>query len=136
MLGVITKWTVKSVLLGSVVAATLSMASTSLADDPLPPLAVVETVAEALKLDASTQRLKVVLRDHETLAAVLKRVPDLPDLHIDHPGNRMSIESIRLLRKFKKLKRLEFRGDPFLSDEKFIELGKLEQIKSLRLVLL
>jgi hypothetical protein len=135
MLGVITKWKVKSVLLGSVIAATLSMASTSLADDP-PALVVVETVAEALQLDASTQRLKVVLRDHETLVAVLKRVPDLPDLHIDHPGNRMSIESIRLLREFKKLKRLEFRGDPFLSDEKFIELGKLEQIKSLRLRLL
>ena len=61
---------------------------------------------------------------------------DLPDLHIDHPGNRMPIESIRLLREFKKLKRLEFRGDPFLSDEKFVELGKLEQIKSLRLRLL
>ncbi|MBT6783496.1 MAG: hypothetical protein HOA95_01630, partial [Planctomycetes bacterium] len=87
-------------------------------------------------LDASSQRLKVVLRDHETLAAELKRVPDLADLHLDHPGNRMSIESIRLLREFKKLKRLEFRGDPFLSDEKFVELGKLEQIKSLRLLLL
>ncbi len=136
MLGVITKWTVKSVLLGSVVAATLSMASTSLADDPLPPLVVVETVADALKLDANTTRLKVVLRNHETLVAVWKRVPDLADLHLDHPGNRMPIESIRLLKEFKKLKRLEFRGDPFLSDEKFVELGKLEQIKSLRLVLL
>jgi L-alanine-DL-glutamate epimerase-like enolase superfamily enzyme len=109
---------------------------TSLADDPLPTLVVVETVAEALKLDASTQRLKVVLRDHETLVAVWKRIPDLTDLHLDHPGNRMPIESIRLLREFKKLKRLEFRGDPFLSDEKFVELGKLEQIKSLRLRLL
>ncbi|MEO2150690.1 MAG: hypothetical protein ABGY15_10965 [bacterium] len=136
MLGVITRWTVQSVLLGSVVAATLTMASTSLADDPLPPRVVVETVAKALQLDANTTRLKVVLRDHQTLVAVLKRVPDLADLHIDHPGNQMSIESIRLLREFKKLKRLEFRGDPFLSDEKFVELGKLEQIKSLRLVLL
>lgn len=136
MLGVITRWTVQSVLLGSVIAATLTMASTSLADDPLPPRVVVETVADALKLDASSQRLKVVLRDHQTLAAVLKRVPELADLHLDHPGNRMPIESIRLLKEFKKLKRLEFRGDPFLSDEKFVELGKLEQIKSLRLVLL
>lgn len=136
MLGVITKWKVKSVLLGSVIAVTLSIGVTSLADDPLPTLVVVETVAEALKLDASTQRLKVVLRDHETLVAVWKRIPDLTDLHLDHPGNRMPIESIRLLREFKKLKRLEFRGDPFLSDEKFVELGKLEQIKSLRLRLL
>lgn len=136
MLGVITRWTVKSVLLGSVIAATLSMSSTSLADDPLPPLVVVETVADALKLDANTTRLKVVLRNHETLVAVWKRVPDLADLHLDHPGNRMPIESIRLLKEFKKLKRLEFRGDPFLSDEKFVELGKLEQITSLRLVLL
>lgn len=136
MLGVITKWKVKSVLLGSVIAVTLSIGVTSLADDPLPPRVVVETVAEALKLDASSQRLKVVLRDHETLVAVWKRIPDLTDLHLDHPGNRMPIESIRLLREFKKLKRLEFRGDPFLSDEKFVELGKLEQIKSLRLVLL
>ena len=136
MLGVITRWTVKSVLLGSVIAATLSMSSTSLADDPLPPRVVVETVADALKLDANTTRLKVVLRDHETLAAVLKRVPELADLHLDHPGNRMPIESIRLLKEFKKLKRLDFRGDPFLSDEKFVELGKLEQIISLRLVLL
>ncbi|MGE4614088.1 MAG: hypothetical protein AAEJ46_07125, partial [Planctomycetota bacterium] len=70
MLGVITKWKVKSVLLGSVIAVTLSIGVTSLADDPLPTLVVVETVAEALKLDASTQRLKVVLRDHETLVAV------------------------------------------------------------------
>lgn len=136
MLGVITKWKVKSVLLGSVIAVTLSIGVTSLADDPLPPRVVVETVADALKLDANTTRLKVVLRDHETLAAVLKRVPELADLHLDHPGNRMPIESIRLLNEFKKLKRLEFRGDPFLSDEKFVELGKLEQIKSLRLVLL
>ena len=128
MLGVISTWKVKSVLLGSVIAAALSMGVTSLADDP-PALVVVETVAEALQLDASTQRLKVVLRDHETLEAVFKRVPDL---HIEHPGNRMPIESIRLLREFKKLKRLDFRGDPFLSDEKFVELGKLEQIKSLR----
>ena len=136
MLGVTTRWKVKSVLLCSVIAATLSMASTILADDPLPPRVVVETVAEALQLDGSTTRLKVVLRDHQTLAAVWKRVPELADLHLDHPGNRMSIESIRLLREFKKLKRLEFRGDPFLSDEKFVELGKLEQIKSLRLLLL
>ena len=135
MLGVFSNWKIKSVLLGSVIAVALSMSTTSFADDP-PELVVVETVAEALKLDASTQRLKVVLRDHETLAAVLKRVPDLADLHLDHPGNRMPIESIRLLREFKKLKRLDFRGDPFLSDEKFVELGKLEQIKSLRLVLL
>jgi len=136
MLGVITKWKVKSVLLGSVIAVTLSIGvATSLADDP-PALVVVETVAEALQLDASTQRLKVVLRDHETLVAVWKRIPDLTDLHLDHPGNRMPIESIRLLREFKKLKRLDFRGDPFLSDEKFVELGKLEQIKSLRLRLL
>ena len=135
MLGVFSDWKIKSVLLGSVIAAALSMNATSLADDP-PALVVVETVAEALQLDASTQRLKVVLRDHETLVAVLKRVPDLADLHIDHPGNRMPIESIRLLREFKKLQRLEFRGDPFLSDEKFIELGRLEQIKSLRLRLL
>ena len=136
MLGVIFKWKVNSVLLGSVIAAALSMGSTSFADDPLPPLVVVQTAAEALKLDANTERLKVVLRDHETLVAVFKRVPDLADLHLDHPCNRMPIESIRLLREFKKLKRLEFRGDPFLSDDKFIELGKLEQIKSLRLRLL
>ncbi len=135
MLGVFSDWKIKSVLLGSAIAVALSLSTTSFADDP-PALVVVETVAEALQLDASTQRLKVVLRDHETLVAVLKRVPDLADLHIDHPGNRMPIESIRLLREFKKLKRLEFRGDPFLSDEKFIELGRLEQIKSLRLRLL
>ncbi|MEE2882368.1 MAG: hypothetical protein VYD70_01440 [Planctomycetota bacterium] len=135
MSGVISKWKVKPLLACSIVVAALSICATSLADDPV-PLVVVETVAEALQLDASTQRLKVVLRDHETLAAVFKRVPDLPDLFIDHPGNRMPIESIRLLREFKKLNRLEFRGDPFLSDEKFVELGKLEQIKSLRLVLL
>ena len=135
MLGVISKWKIKSALLGSVMAVAFSLNATSLADDP-PALVVVETVAEALKLDASTQRLKVVLRDHETLVTVLKRVPDLADLHLDHPGNRMPIESIRLLREFKKLERLDFRGDPFLSDEKFVELGKLEQIKSLRLVLL
>jgi len=135
VLGVFSDWKIKSVLLGSAIAVALSLSTTSFADDP-PALVVVETVAEALQLDASTQRLKVVLRDHETLVAVLKRVPDLADLHIDHPGNRMPIESIRLLREFKKLKRLEFRGDPFLSDEKFIELGRLEQIKSLRLRLL
>lgn len=135
MLGVTSKWKVKPMRACSLIMAVLSIGATSLADDPV-PLVVVETVAEALQLDASTQRLKVVLRDHETLAAVLKRVPDLADLHLDHPGNRMPIESIRLLREFKKLNRLEFRGDPFLSDEKFLELGKLEQIKSLRLVLL
>jgi hypothetical protein len=136
LLGVITELKLKSVLLGSVIAAVLSMNAMSLADDPLPPLVMVETVAEALQLDANTTRLKVVLRDHETLVAVWKRIPDLTDLHLDHPGNRMPIESIRLLREFKKLKRLDFRGDPFLSDEKFVELGKLEQIKSLRLRLL
>ena len=135
MLGVTSKWKVKPMRACSLIMAVLSIGATSFADDPV-PLVVVETVAEALQLDASTQRLKVVLRDHETLAAVLKRVPDLADLHLDHPGNRMPIESIRLLREFKKLNRLEFRGDPFLSDEKFVELGKLEQIKSLRLVLL
>ena len=135
MLGVFSDWKIKSVLLGSAIAVALSLSTTSFADDP-PALVVVETVAEALQLDASTQRLKVVLRDHETLVAVWKRIPDLTDLHLDHPGNRMPIESIRLLREFKKLKRLDFRGDPFLSDEKFIELGKLEQIKSLRLRLL
>jgi hypothetical protein len=52
-----------------------------------------------------------------------------------HPACGL-LTSIRLLTEFKKLKRLEFRGDPFLSDEKFVELGKLEQIKSLRLRLL
>ena len=135
MLDVTSKWKVKPMRACSLIMAVLSIGATSLADDPV-PLVVVETVAEALQLDASTQRLKVVLRDHETLAAVLKRVPDLADLHLDHPGNRMPIESIRLLREFKKLNRLEFRGDPFLSDEKFLELGKLEQIKSLRLRLL
>ena len=135
MLGVFSDWKIKSVLLGSAIAVALSLSTTSFADDP-PALVVVETVAEALQLDASTQRLKVVLRDHETLVTVFKRVPDLAELHLDHPGNRMPIESIRLLREFKKLKRLDFRGDPFLSDEKFVELGKLDQIKSLRLALL
>jgi hypothetical protein len=136
LLGVITELKLRSVLLGSVIAATPSIGVTSFADDPLPPLVMVETVAEALQLDANTTRLKVVLRDHETLVAVWKRIPELTDLHLDHPGNRMPIESIRLLREFKRLKRLDFRGDPFLSDEKFVELGKLEQIKSLRLRLL
>ncbi|MGE4619253.1 MAG: hypothetical protein AAEJ04_05525 [Planctomycetota bacterium] len=115
-------------------ATALSISAIQLADNPQ-PLVVVETAAAARELDPATRQLKVVLRNHETLVAVLQRLPELTDLHIDHPGHRMPIESIRLLRKFKKLNHLELRGDPFFSDEKFVALGQLEQIKSLRLQL-
>jgi len=97
---------------------------------------IVETVAEAQRLDARTQRVKIVMRDHDTLAAVLKKAPGILELAIDFPGNRMKLESIVLLQEFKKLRRLDFRGDPFMSDRKFAALGKLECLKSLRLALL
>ncbi len=106
-----------------------------IADDS-PPLVIVETVAEAQRLDARTQRVKIVMRDHDTLAAVLKKAPGILELAIDFPGNRMKLESIESLQEFKKLRRLDFRGDPFMSDKKFAALGKLECLKSLRLALL
>ena len=112
-----------------------SNTKTCFADDS-PPVVVVETVVEAQGLDAKTRRVKIVMRDHDILAAVLKKASGIQELSIDFPGNRMKLESIVLLQEFKNLERLDFRGDPFMSDKKFTELGKLESLKSLRLALL
>ena len=99
------------------------------------PQVVVTNVTEAARLDADSQRVKVVLRDHETLVAVLKKAPNVRLLEITHPGHKMPLESIKLLASFKKLEEFHFRGDPFLSDEKFVELGKLHRLKTLKLAL-
>jgi hypothetical protein len=95
----------------------------------------VQNVAGVARLDANSQRVKVVLRDHETLVAVLKKVPNVRQLEIIHPGHKMPLESIKLIASFKKLEELYLRGDPFLSDEKFVELGKLHRLKTLKLAL-
>ena len=99
------------------------------------PLVVVNNAAEATALKADTQRVRIVMRDHQTLATVFKQVPSLKYLNLHHPGHRMPLESIKLLARFKKLETLHFEGDPFLSDEKFALLGKLEQLKTLHMAL-
>ena len=99
------------------------------------PQVVVENVAGAARLDADSQRVKIVLRDHETLVALLKKVPNVRQLEIIHPGHKMPLESIKLLASFKKLEQLHFRGDPFLSDEKFVGLGKLHRLTTLKMAL-
>ena len=99
------------------------------------PQVVVETVAEAGRLDRDSTRVKVVLRDHETLETVLEKAPNIRSLIINHPGHKMPLESIKLLASFKKLEEFHFHGDPFLSDDKFKELGKLHRLKSLKMAL-
>ena len=99
------------------------------------PQVVVQNVAEAVILDVNTQRVTVVLRNHETLVAVLEKAPNVCQLEIHHPGHKMPLESFKLLASFKKLEELNFRGDPFLSDEKFKELGKLHRLKTLKMAL-
>jgi hypothetical protein len=99
------------------------------------PLVVVKNVAEAARLDRDSKRVQVLLRDHETLETVLKKAPDLHILVVNHPGHKMPLESIKMLASFKKLEELHFHGDPFLSDEKFEELGKLHRLKSLKMSL-
>ena len=105
--------------------------STLLAD----PEIVVTNVAEAKQLDPSTTALKLVLRDDATLGAILEHAPNITKLHLTHPGHRISLESLELLGKFKKLESLTFRGDPFLSDKKFTALGNLPRLKTLHLAL-
>ena len=99
------------------------------------PLVVVQNVAEATRLDKDSKRVQVVLHDHETLETVLKKSPNIRNLVVIHPGHKMPLESIKLLANFKELEELSFRGDPFLSDEKFKELGKLHRLKSLKMSL-
>jgi hypothetical protein len=100
-----------------------------------PPIVEVTNVAEAAALKADAQRVRIVMKDHQTLATVFKQVPNLKYLNLDHPGHRMPLESFKLLGKFNKLKTLHFEGDPFLSDEKFALLGKLSQLKTLHMAL-
>jgi hypothetical protein len=97
------------------------------------PPVIVSTVTEAARLDTNSQRVIVVLRDHKTLATVFEKAPNLRQLEIRHPGHRMPLESFKLLASFKKLEELNLRGDPFLSDEKFKELGKLHRLKSMKM---
>tara|TARA_B100000809_G_scaffold156196_1_gene153527 strand:+ start:2035 stop:2385 length:351 start_codon:yes stop_codon:yes gene_type:complete len=99
------------------------------------PLIVVENVAEAGRLDGDSTRVQVVLRDHETLQKVLEKAPNIRSLVVNHPGNKMPLESIQLLARFKKLEKFHLHGDPFLSDDKFKELGKLHHLKSLKMAL-
>ena len=99
------------------------------------PQVVVQNVAEAALLDVNTQQVTVVLRDHKTLVAVLEKAPNVRQLEIRHPGHKMPLESFKLLASFNKLEELNFRGDPFLSDEKFKELGKLHRLKTLKMAL-
>jgi len=99
------------------------------------PQVLVQNVAGAAILDADTQRVTVVLRNHETLVAVREKAPNVRQLEIRHPGHKMPLESFKLLASFKKLEELHFRGDPFLSDEKFKELGKLHRLKTLKMAL-
>ena len=100
------------------------------------PLVVVQNVAEAARLDRDSTRVQVMLRDHETLTTVLEKAPNLHSLVVNHPGHKMPLESFKLLASFKKLEELNLRGDPFLSDEKFKELGKLHRLKSIKMELL
>lgn len=95
----------------------------------------VNNPAEAAALKADTQRVRIVMKDHETLATVFKKAANLRYLELHHPGHRMPLESFKLLTKFKKLETLHFTGDPFLSDEKFSLLGKLSQLKTLHMAL-
>ena len=99
------------------------------------PLVVVRNVAEAAHLDVDSTRVQVLLRDHETLATVLEKAPNIRSLVVNHPGHKMPLESFKLLASFKKLEELYFHGDPFLSDEKFKELGQLRRLKSLKMSL-
>ena len=99
------------------------------------PIVEVTNVAEAAALKADTQRLRIEMKDHQTLATVFKQVPNLRTLYLHHPGNKMPLESFKLLGKFKKLETLHLTGDPFLSDEKFALLGKLSQLKTLHMAL-
>jgi len=99
------------------------------------PLVTVETAAEAANLNADSQRVKVVMRDYATLETVFKRAPHLRWLEIHHPGHKMPLKSFKLLAKFKNLEQVYFSGDPFMSDEKFAELGKLHRLKTLNISL-
>ena len=99
------------------------------------PLVVVAKPAEAARLDATSERVIVMLRDHETLVTVLEKAPNVRQLEINHPAHKMPLESVKLLASFKKLEELYFHGDPFLNDEKFKELGKLHRLKTLKMSL-
>ena len=99
------------------------------------PQVVIQDVAGAVILDVNTRQVTVVLRDHKTLVAVLEKAPNVRQLELRHPGHKMSLESFKLLASFKKLEELNFRGDPFLSDEKFVELGNLHRLKTLKMAL-
>ena len=101
-------------------------------DDP--PVTVTNP-AEAAELKADTRHVIVEMDDHETLATVFRRVPKLRRLDLSHPGNKMPLESFKLLARFKNLESLKFEGDPFLSDEKFALIGQLHQLNSLSMSL-
>jgi hypothetical protein len=63
-------------------------------DDP--PVTVTNPT-EAAALKADTRHVIVEMDDHETLATVLRRVPKLRRLDLSHPGNKMRLESFKLL---------------------------------------
>lgn len=99
------------------------------------PLVVVENLEEAVLLSPDVTHVRIEMRNHEMLAAVLKQAPNIRSLELHHPGNKIPLKSLRLLSEFPKLETLRFTGDPFLSDEKFAVLGKLNRLKTLSMSL-
>ncbi|MFP6753256.1 MAG: hypothetical protein VB855_16355, partial [Pirellulaceae bacterium] len=51
------------------------------------PLVVVTKPAEAARLDATSERVIVLLRDHKTLVTVLEKAPNVRQLEISHGGH-------------------------------------------------
>ena len=120
---------------------TLLLVMACVAADPKPlvvvPWVVVKSADEAAELPKDVANLRVVIRDHRDqtiLAAVLKHAPTITHLDLYHPDNGVPT-SIGLLTQFSKLEGLQFTGDANLDDKTFAVLGKLAQLKSLRMKL-
>ena len=77
------------------------------------PVVEVTNVAEAAALKADTLRVRIVMKDHQTLATGFKQVPNLKYLNLDHPGHRMPLNHSNCWASSRNWKRFISRAIPF-----------------------
>ena len=108
-------------------------------DEPTGPLIDVpgsDPFLEALsKLPKSAARVRLRVRDPDEIAALVGRCPNLVQLVLIYPGNRMTDEQFLPLLRLEKLRQFELNSDLFLTDVMFSAIGRLKSLRSLRLCL-
>ena len=110
----------------------LGLATAAIGDEP----PEVTTAAEVAKLDRSLTTVRVKGVGFETIDALAKRLPNLTKLVLYEPSNKIDARALHALGRFPKLTDLTLSGDPFLYEREFAALGRLRQLRSLRLALL